>query len=484
MTTRPPRTNDQLWLAIRYHFGVEIPRVAVCDGHSSPFDTFADAYFARYDNIVVKASRGLAGKTFGMATLVAAEAAFLGAPVTLLGGSLEQAGYAHEYEQALWKYKGAPPILASDPTHRRTQLTNEGEIVLLAASTKSARGSHRPRLRLDEVDEMDWKVLEAALGTPMEQTDAAGAPITPQVLMGSTHHNPQGTFTRVLEELAVENDWEVREWCYRESGVEHEGGWLTPDAIERAKGRVPRQMWLIEYELQEPSIEGRAIVLEAVERVFDPELGEFAGDVDEYIEIEKPDKTATYSTGVDWAKDVDWTIIATFRTDVRPWKCVAWERTGRHEWPIMVKKLENRLARFPPSVDDRKIPPLLTAAHDATGLGDVIDDYVDTEIDGARPDGVKLVGERRANIFSEYIAALESDDPLAVVYPRIKFAFNEHRYVTVDDLYGRGHPPDSVVAGALAWRTRSTNPTPAVAPRGAHGESKFRKSEPGRGLAG
>jgi hypothetical protein len=35
--------------------------------------------------------------------------------------------------------------------------------------------------------------------------------------------------------------------------------------------------------------------------------------------------------------------------------------------------------------------------------------------------------------------------------PRIERAYGEHRYASVDDVFGSGHPPDSVCAMALAW---------------------------------
>jgi len=235
-------------------------------------------------------------------------------------------------------------------------------------------------------------------------------------------------------------------------------------------------MWVVEYELQEPSIEGRAIVGEAVDASFDPNLGVFEGEPDEYIELEEPVTNAEYATGVDWAKEQDWTVIATYRTDLRrpdgglSWKLVAWERTGRMEWPVMVRRYEDRLRRYRPSVDDRT--KKLSTAHDATGLGDVIDDYLAVEIDGARPWDVKLVGERRAGIFEDYIAAVEDG---VFERPRIRFAYDEHRYVTRGDLYTRsGHPPDSFVADAVAWFTRSTAPIEAVAPASHRGESRFR----------
>jgi hypothetical protein len=63
-------------------------------------------------------------------------------------------------------------------------------------------------------------------------------------------------------------------------------------------------------------------------------------------------------------------------------------------------------------------------------------------------DAVTLVGQRRADIFTRYIAGIESG---VIEAPMIHYADGEHRYVTNDDLRGAGHPPDTFVAGALAF---------------------------------
>lgn len=447
---RLPETNDELWWLVRYLWGIEIPRVAVCQGHSAPFDVFADAYFARYPVIVAKASRGLAGKTFMFSYLALTEAVLLGAGVSLLGGSLEQSNLAHEYAQAGWESDGAPvALLKNDPTARETELHNGGRLRVLAASTKSVRGKHEPRLRLDEADEMKRFVFESALGQPMPQPGAGGVLVSPQTTISSTHHYPDKTFSYILEDLAPEMGWPVHEWCYREARVDNEGGWLHPTTIETTKGTVPRSMWIVEYELQEPNVEGRAVDADKVGLVFDPDLGEYEGAEGEYLEIEPPAPGAEYAHGADWARKADYTVIATYRTDVTPWRLVAWERLGRRAWPEMVRRFEERLRRYPPAIDDNEN---ITAAHDGTGLGDVVDGFLDYE---PKPDSVILVGQRRANILAEYVSALEDE---AIVSPRIKWAYDEHRYATSDDLYGRGHLPDSMAAGALAWSTRDTRP--------------------------
>jgi hypothetical protein len=225
------------------------------------------------------------------------------------------------------------------------------------------------------------------------------------------------------------------EWCYRESSAKD--GWLSESEIESKKKEVTAAMWAAEYDLQEPSPEGRAILPEKVDACFKKELGEYEGKLGEPIEIEAPVKGARYATGADWAKSKDFTIIDTWRIDVRPMRRVAWQRLGRMPYPLMIKKFDERVERFPGP-----------ACHDATGLGDVVDDY-----QTADAEGVKLRGQSRTDTFSKYITAIEGEE---IVSPKIKYCEGEHRYCTNDDLYGAGHPPDSFVAGAMAYRAATT----------------------------
>jgi hypothetical protein len=97
----------------------------------------------------------------------------------------------------------------------------------------------------------------------------------------------------------------------------------------------------------------------------------------------------------------------------------------------MVTRFEHRMQRYKG-----------LAQHDGTGLGDVIKGYLTQ-----RAHGVQLVGRTRSDLFSNYINVVEKG---GLVAPRIRFMYREHLYYTVGDLYGGGHPPDSLVAGALA----------------------------------
>jgi hypothetical protein len=341
--------------------------------------------------------------------------------VTILGGSGEQALRVLEYLQ---KLSGD-----QENTKRRTEYAGGGKVTALMASSKSARGPHPQRMRLDEVDEMELLILDAAMGQPMSANG-----IAKQTVMSSTHHYADATFTEVMKR-AQEKGWPIYEWCYKETSAQPDG-WLSTEEIESKRGEVTASMWKAEYDLQEPSPEDRAILPEKVDLCFQAQLGTFEGKLGESIELEPPDPQARYATGADWAKKKDFTIIDTFRVDVRPMRRVAWIRLGRMPWPMMIAKFDARVHRYPG-----------TSCHDATGLGDVVGDY-----QAVNAEGVVLSGQTRSDVFTKYIAAIEGGH---VVSPKIRYCESEHRYCTNDDLGGSGHPPDSFVAGAMAYRAAS-----------------------------
>lgn len=442
---RMPQTNEELWWWVVATWGVRIPRVAVCEGHCAPFDAFADAFFARSSVAIWKASRGFGGKTQLLSLLGMSELVALGAFVTILGGSGAQSQRVHETMTEAWNYPGSPSyLLLKDPTKFDTFLTNGGKARTLMASTKSVRGPHPQRMRLDEIDEMELNVLESAQGQPMRKRNKDGELIETNTVMSSTHQYPDGTMTTLLRR-AKEQNWPVYHWCFRETSNPKDG-WLKQDEIERKKSEIPSAMWSAEYELQEPSFQGRAIDEDAVNTMFDPLLGEVEGREGQYIQLGKPRRDRDYITGADWAKSRDQTVICTWDVTEEPWRLVAYERIARRPWPVMVKRLNVRWRKYGGKV-----------AHDATGLGGVIDDLIEVPKFAEQRDlnGIIMAGRQRAEIINEYVNAVESGKLIA---PRIGTMYDEHRFVTPDDLYNgsaSAHLPDSIAAAALAYHIRN-----------------------------
>jgi hypothetical protein len=445
---RWPQTDDELYWWVQAVWGIRIPRTTVCMGHKAPFQAFADAFFGRAPVTVWKASRGFGGKTRILSALSLTEAVILGAEVSLLGGSGAQSLNVHAASQEMWHAPHAPKQLwKTDPTKYDTHLLNMGYIRSLMASQTSVRGPHPQRLRLDEIDEMELEILEAAQGQPMRKRG-----IETQTVMSSTHQHPDGTMTHILKR-AAELHWPVYEWCYKESSNPVDG-WLTSDEVDRKRQEIPTHMWETEYDLQEPNFEGRAIDTAKVEKCFDPTLGIFDGKTP--VLIQEPIAKVEYITGIDWAKEQDKTIVATFRTDMLPWVCVAWQQMNRMPWPVMIQKALRQWKAYGG-----------TLVHAATGIGNVIDDTIRAELPASARNMVKPIvmggGRARADLFTEYISGIESEE---IRYPRIDYPYSEHKYAIVDDLYGRGHPPDSVVAGAMAWHARKHRVPKFVLPVG------------------
>ena len=411
-----PRNDAELKLYLLTEFGITIPDTQVCENHTTPFRAFSDAYFARHNVAVWQASRGFGGKSYLLALLGHIEADQLGAEVTILGGSGEQSTRVLEYLQK-WSS-------GEENVQRRTRYRSGGLVTALMASSKSARGPHPARLRCDEADEMDLAIFDAAMGQPMST-----ATVPKQTVASSTHHYADGTFTEI-KRRAKEKGWPVHEWCWKETSVQPDG-WLTQEEIESKRGEVTASMWAAEYDLQEPSPEGRAILPEKVTLCFRKELGDFIGEAGREIVIEEPEQFAVYAHGCDWAKEKDWTVIDTWRIDCRPFKRVAWIRLGRMPWPMMIRRFNERVQKYGGE-----------ACHDKTGVGNMVDDYLTVPAEG-----IVLTGQQRADVFTDYIALIENG---GIISPVIHYAEGEHRYCTNNDLSGSGHPPDSFVAGAMA----------------------------------
>ena len=222
-----------------------------------------------------------------------------------------------------------------------------------------------------------------------------------------------------------------------------------------------------EYALQEPRAEGRAIDPAAVERMFDATLGAhispreleqiWRGPPDPPADRAWPDPAgAWYCTGVHWAQQRDDTVAVVVRCETTPLQVVAVDRIQRRPWPEMAAHVGALLDAFPGP-----------AAHDTTGAGNAI---------GAFPalaphdqlQGVTLVGRARTDLFRHDIGAIERHE---IVCPRIDACYTEHLYCGEDDLFGSGHPPETVVALALAYHAfqtgrRPSDATPARAPAG------------------
>lgn len=438
--TVTPKTDDWLHDWVSIYLGVDISRAKVCDHHVAPFTAFANAFFARDLIAIWKASRGFGGKTMLLALLTLTEAITLGAYCNLLGGSGEQSQRVNAYlngedVNVTGKFLDAPLApkhLLLSAFKREVRFSNGGLVRALMASRKSVRGPHPQRLRLDEIDEMELEIFDSSMGQTMSARGIAA-----NTVCSSTHQHPDGTMTEAFKR-AEENGWGVYEWCYRENLVSN-SGWLEDQEVEDKKTQIPAAMWYAEYEGQEPNPQDRIFSDEVIENLFVPILGRWAGAPNQLCEV-IPAGKGEYYHGADWAKKQDWTVIHTMKkVKGGPDRLAAWRRMGRTKWPDMVGEFNSRVEEYGGR-----------AWHDVTGVGDVVNDYLTVNSSGLNFSSTNA----RDDALNKYISACESGEML---YPEIEYMRDEHKFLTVEDVYGKsgsGHLPDSVVAGALAWRAR------------------------------
>jgi hypothetical protein len=465
MLERPPRDEDELWWVIKALWGVELPRVAVCSEHVSPFDAVAHAYFARDNNFAVwYASRG-SGKSLALAVLGLTKAFVRDIDVTILGGSMTQSLNVREHMRKLMRHRNAPLYAVEKDQATLIQMATGKEIKPLPASQTTVRGPHPPMTLLDEVDEMEKAIYDAALGQAMEQENIHGERIEEYIVASSTWQNPEGTFTDVMED-ARDKGLPIYSWCWRELLEPH--GWMTRRFIETKRKTVSAQMWHTEYDLNEPSAGSRAVDLDKVELYFQrPEvygeplevLHKGNGDHDEYLWANY-DPAGVYAVGADWAKERDKTVIAVIRYDTTPRTMVKLIRINRRPWPEMIE-LFNKT----------KVAYRAVGEHDKTGLGSVVNDYL-IESDTVR--GFVMVGRPRTKLLLDYITSFEHGEYRLPVIPidlnhqgvTVNPLYRAHRSTTVADVYAPGkwdsHLPDDFAAMALAHRAAERIPQPTT----------------------
>lgn len=448
--SRPPQTKDELWQVVKTLFGVEIPRMQVCPDHCAPFDAFAEGYFGNQNAIALwYGSRGT-GKSLLLALLALTKAAILEINVVLLGGSMAQSNNVQEHIENLLRYPDAPAWAVAQQI--QTQITFNGGnwIRPLPASQKTVRGPHPGLTALDEIDEMDMKVFEAAMGQAMAKPNARGIVIPEMVIASSTWQNPVGTFSAVMEDF-TRKGLPIRTWCFLEvlKTDANPSGWMDPEFIERKRASVPAEMFRVEYELGEPAGGSRAFDLEKLNKAFirmEPVDERHSANDDEWV-FEQPQPTGWYAAGADWAKEKDKTVIVVYRVDDEVRRCVYLRRVNRKPWPEMIAMFNDVLNRYQ-----------AVSAHDGTGIGNVVNDLIDE-----RAHKFVMVGRARTQLLVEYITAVERG-----VYqlPANTPAFAAHKGTTVEEVYAPGkwnsHLSDDVAAFALAHNAADRQAPPAA----------------------
>jgi hypothetical protein len=211
-----PQDDDQLHAWIVDELGVNIPRVAVCEGHVAPFTFLADLYFGRTTSAVAMANRGGA-KTFLVAVLHYLNSRFKPGIESCSVGAIEmQARRAYMHLQKLLDKAGKDEI--SSTTMIDTRWKNGSRVEVLPGTVSAVNGPHPCVVHVDEVELMDPVVFDESRNMS-QSTTINGQTYPSQDIITSTRKRGHGPMQKILDAIAeaeiagVRPPYKQYTWC-------------------------------------------------------------------------------------------------------------------------------------------------------------------------------------------------------------------------------------------------------------------------------
>lgn len=250
-----PQTDDELWDWLKTELGLEIPRVAVCEGHIAPFEFLADLYFERIDAALGVANRGGA-KTMLVAVLHWLNSKFKPGTESCTFGATEAQSlrcYAHLKG---WIYDAngekRPDIVSS--LMRETVWRNTSKVEVLPGTPAAVNGPHPQKAHADEIELMDggtWSESRNMTVSKYISTSAGKILVRPQDIATSTRKGPNGRVQELIDEItrAVREGYKPPRklyiWCIKETAAEQPDCRMANTFMRQARlkalGRDPNE---------------------------------------------------------------------------------------------------------------------------------------------------------------------------------------------------------------------------------------------------
>lgn len=214
--------NQELDEFIKCAFGITFPKKVITKGHSTSFNFVADLFYERIKNALGFANR-TGGKTYALGVLNCLDMLFKPkCEVASAGATIDQANKCYRYFRSFlnkkWfiefvehyeKITGKEYVLKS--LQSSTEFANGSLQEIITGSEKGLRSPHPHKSRLDEIDLMDWDVLQTGLSMAKSSEGIRG-----QNVFISTRQRSNGPMQRMLD-TAEEKGIAVYEWDIWES---------------------------------------------------------------------------------------------------------------------------------------------------------------------------------------------------------------------------------------------------------------------------
>jgi hypothetical protein len=176
-----------------------------CKDHISQYEFFRTVVMREVGDFILWANRS-GSKSF-IAGLIAWiwSSMYSQCEINILGGSREQSEKSYKAMNSFFYESGLEnELLIKPPLQSETVWKNRSQVSILTASQTSVRGGHPQILFLDEIDEMDFDIYDAALQQPVSKHNIPG-----QLGLFSTNHKIAGTMDKAVEKMKDH----LFKWC-------------------------------------------------------------------------------------------------------------------------------------------------------------------------------------------------------------------------------------------------------------------------------
>lgn len=207
------RHPDVLHFYIRAFLGFYIPRRKLCRDHVSPFAFISDMFFEQVRNSIAFANRN-GGKTLNIAILNHLDMAFKQfCEICSAGSTIAQSSRMYKYFTGFHNNNEyLADLLYKDPTKSESVYKNGSSIETITGSVKGLNSPHPQKARIDEVELMEWHVLQEGLSMAK-----SGKGIMAQMCFSSTRKEEYGTMQRLLnrarKDKRVKGGFKIYKWC-------------------------------------------------------------------------------------------------------------------------------------------------------------------------------------------------------------------------------------------------------------------------------
>lgn len=227
-----PTTDDELHLWIEKELGYDIPRVAVCDDHTAPFDYVADFIFERYKSILVLGGRESA-KTLNTSIIHYVNSEIKpGCESCTFANIEQQSNKAYTYVKSFLYTiddsgkKVLKSSIEGDPLRKETKWKSGSKIEIIVGTVSGVNSPHPQKVHADEVDLIDDSIWDESRNMASSKVLPDGREIKAQNIGTSTLKSTKGIMQRLIDEsekaekAGLKPTWKVYKSCVYEVSKE------------------------------------------------------------------------------------------------------------------------------------------------------------------------------------------------------------------------------------------------------------------------